>query len=90
VAITASGPQYKVLRDDKGPKPTATDTVRVNDAGSTLAGAKLASTYDAEHPAEIALNPVLPGWSEGVQRMPVGSQLRLWIPPALAYGGRGA
>ena len=90
VTVTASGLQYQVLRDAKGPKPTDTDTVRVNYASSTLAGAKLESTYDTDHPAEIALNRVFPGWSEGVQLMPVGSKLRLWIPPALAYGERGA
>lgn len=90
VAVTANGLQYQVIRDAKGPKPTATDTVRVNYASSTLAGAKLESTYDTDHPAEIALNRVFPGWSEGVQLMPVGSKLRLWIPPALAYGERGA
>ncbi len=90
VTVTANGLQYQVLRDAKGPKPAATDTVRVNYASTTLAGAKLESTYDTDHPAEIALNRVFPGWSEGVQLMPVGSKLRLWIPPALAYGERGA
>lgn len=90
VTVTASGLQYQILRDAKGPKPAATDTVRVNYASSTLAGAKLESTYDTDHPADIALNRVFPGWSEGVQLMPVGSKLRLWIPPALAYGERGA
>ena len=90
VAVTANGLQYQVIRDAKGSKPTATDTVRVNYASTTLAGAKLESTYDTDHPAEIALNRVFPGWSEGVQLMPVGSKLRLWIPPALAYGERGA
>lgn len=90
VAVTASGLQYQVLREAKGPKPTTADTVRVNYASSTLAGAKLESTYDTDHPAEIALNRVFPGWSEGVQLMSVGSKLRLWIPPALAYGERGA
>lgn len=90
VTVTATGLQYRVLRDAKGPKPAATDTVRVNYASTTLAGAKLESTYDTDHPAEIALNRVFPGWSEGVQLMPVGSKLRLWIPPALAYGERGA
>lgn len=90
VTVTASGLHYQILRDAKGPKPAATDTVRVNYASSTLAGVKLESTYDTDHPAEIALNRVFPGWSEGVQLMPVGSKLRLWIPSALAYGERGA
>jgi FKBP-type peptidyl-prolyl cis-trans isomerase FkpA len=90
VTVTASGLQYRIVRDANGPKPVATDTVRVNYASTTLAGAKLESTYDTDHPAEIALNRVFPGWSEGVQLMPVGSKLQLWIPPALAYGERGA
>jgi FKBP-type peptidyl-prolyl cis-trans isomerase len=89
VTTTASGLQYKVLRSATGPKPTATDTVRVHFSSTNLAGQRIESTYATDHPAVIALNRVFPGWSEGVQLMPVGSKVRFWIPPALAYGERG-
>ncbi|HEY0662677.1 MAG TPA: FKBP-type peptidyl-prolyl cis-trans isomerase [Lysobacter sp.] len=89
VKSTASGLQYQVLREGSGPKPKATDTVRVNYVGTLLDGRKFDSTYDRDHAADLALNQVLPGWSEGVTLMPVGSKYRLWVPASLAYGEQG-
>ncbi|RDZ25927.1 FKBP-type peptidyl-prolyl cis-trans isomerase [Lysobacter silvisoli] len=89
VRSTASGLQYQVLKDAQGPKPNAQDTVRVNYIGARLDGAKFESTYDTDHPAELVLSQVMPGWSEGVRLMPVGSRYRFWIPARLAYGERG-
>lgn len=89
VTTTASGLQYKVVRTATGPKPSATDTVRVHFSSTNLDGKPIESTYATDHPAVIALNRVFPGWSEGVQLMTVGSKYRFWIPPSLAYGERG-
>jgi FKBP-type peptidyl-prolyl cis-trans isomerase FkpA len=90
VKTTASGLQYQVLREGKGAKPGANDTVRVHYASTTLAGTKLESTYASHHAASIALNRVFPGWAEAVQLMPIGGKYKFWIPPALAHGERGA
>jgi FKBP-type peptidyl-prolyl cis-trans isomerase FkpA len=90
VKTTASGLQYRVQREGKGAKPGANDTVRVHYASTTLAGAKLESTYASHHAASIALNRVFPGWAEAVQLMPIGAKYTFWIPPALAHGERGA
>ena len=90
VKTTASGLQYRVLREGKGAKPGKTDTVRVHYASTTLAGTKLESTYASHHAASIALNRVFPGWAEAVQLMPIGGKYTFWIPPALAHGERGA
>jgi FKBP-type peptidyl-prolyl cis-trans isomerase len=32
------------------------------------------------------VNGVIPGWTEALQRMKVGSKWQLFIPPDLAYG----
>ena len=89
VRTTASGLQYQVIRQGAGPKPKATDTVRVNYKGSLLNGKQFDSSYDRGQPAEFALNQVIPGWTEGVGLMPVGSKYRLWVPSNLAYGPAG-
>lgn len=89
IKTTATGLQYQVLREGKGDKPTASDTVRVNYVGTLLDGRKFESTYDTDHPAEFVLKQVMPGWTEGVSLMPVGGKYKFWIPAKLAYGERG-
>lgn len=90
VKVTASGLQYSVLRAGNGPKPAATDTVRVHYLGTLLNGEKFDSSYDRNEPTQFALNQVIKGWTEGVALMPVGSKYKFWIPSDLGYGDHGA
>lgn len=87
---TASGLKYKVIRDADGPKPSATDMVTVHYEGRLPNGEVFDSSYDRGEPAQFPLNAVIPGWTEGVQLMPVGSMYQFYIPANLAYGERGA
>ena len=89
VQTTASGLQYEVLETGDGPRPSATDTVRVHYKGTLLDGETFDSSYDRNEPVQFALNQVVPGWQEGLQLMPVGSKYRLWVPGALGYGEMG-
>ena len=89
VQVTASGLQYQIVRAGSGAKPAATDQVRVHYKGTLLDGTVFDSSYDRGQPAEFALNQVIPGWSEGVALMPVGSKFTFWIPASLAYGEAG-
>lgn len=89
VITTASGLQYMVIRAGAGPRPTASDRVRVNYHGTLLDGTVFDSSYERGQPAEFGLGQVIPGWTEGVALMPVGAKYRFWIPGALAYGSRG-
>ncbi|SRR5690554_888669 len=89
VKTTASGLQYQVITEGKGDKPAATDTVSVHYTGTLLDGTKFDSSVDRGQPATFALNAVIPGWTEALQLMPVGSKYTLWIPSELAYGDRG-
>lgn len=84
-----SGLQYQVLREGAGPKPQPTDQVRVNYKGTTLDGKTFDSSYDRGEPVTFPLNQVIPGWTEGVGLMTVGSKFKFWIPSKLAYGPNG-
>jgi len=89
VQVTESGLQYKVLTMGEGAKPAATDTVKVHYRGTLLDGTEFDSSYARNEPISFALNRVIPGWTEGVQLMPVGSKFMFYIAPELAYGEGG-
>jgi len=86
VKTTATGLQYEVEKEGTGPKPKATDTVKVNYLGTKIDGTKFDSSYDRGQPATFPLNGVIKGWSEGLQLMPVGSKYKFYVPADLAYG----
>lgn len=85
-----SGLQYEVLLPGSGPKPVGSDEVTVHYKGSLTNGNQFDSSYDRGEPTTFTLNQVIPGWTEGLQQMPLGSKYRFYIPYALAYGERGA
>ena len=89
VFATPTGLQYMVLRQGAGARPKASDQVRVNYQGSLLDGTVFDSSYANGQPVEFMLNQVIPGWTEGLGLMPVGSKYRFWIPGDLAYGAQG-
>ncbi|MDR3637461.1 MAG: FKBP-type peptidyl-prolyl cis-trans isomerase [Isosphaeraceae bacterium] len=88
VKTTASGLQYKVLKEGTGASPKATDTVSVNYKGTLVDGTEFDSSYKRGEPTEFPVNRVIPGWTEGLQLMKVGSKFEFFIPAKLAYGDR--
>jgi len=90
VKTTASGLQYKVLTEGKGPKPKATDTVTVNYRGTLIDGTEFDSSYKRGKPATFRVDGVIAGWTEALQLMKPGAKWQLFIPANLAYGERGA
>jgi len=89
VVVTDSGLQYKVIEMGEGAKPTATDKVTVNYRGTLLNGEEFDSSYARNQPVSFQLDQVIPGWTEGLQLMPVGSKFMFYIPPNLGYGPAG-
>ena len=88
VQVTESGLQYKVEKMGKGKKPSATDKVKVHYHGTLVDGTVFDSSVERGEPIVFALNQVIPGWTEGLQLMPVGSKFTFYIPYELAYGDR--
>lgn len=91
VKITASGIQYRVVKEGKigAAKPAANDRVRVHYHGTFIDGKVFDSSVERDQPAEFALNQVIAGWTEGLQLMSVGSKYHFVIPWEKAYGWQG-
>jgi FKBP-type peptidyl-prolyl cis-trans isomerase len=89
VVTTQSGLQYEVVTKGDGDMPSATDKVKVHYKGTLVNGKTFDSSYDRGEPIEFPLNGVIPGWTEGLGLMPVGSKYTLTIPYDLGYGERG-
>ena len=87
--VTDSGLQYKVVTMGDGARPATTDRVTVHYRGTLLNGEEFDSSYSRNQPMTFQLDQVIPGWTEGLQLMPVGSKFMFYIPPNLAYGANG-
>lgn len=90
VVALPSGLQYQVIKEGTGAKPTLTDKVKVHYEGKLLNGKIFDSSIQRGEPIELNVNGVIPGWTEALQLMPVGSKWKLFIPSDLAYGDNGA
>jgi len=86
VVTTASGLQYQVIKEGTGPKPTIEDQVKVHYHGTLIDGTVFDSSVERGQPITLGLKNVIPGWTEALQLMPVGSKWKLFIPSDLAYG----
>ena len=90
VICTESGLQYEVIKMGRGKKPAATDRVKVHYHGTLIDGTVFDSSVERGEPITFGLNQVIPGWTEGVQLMPIGSKFRFYIPQELGYGSQPA
>jgi len=90
IIVTESGLQYEILTEGSGDKPTAEATVSTHYHGTLIDGTVFDSSVERGQPAQFPVNRVIPGWTEALQMMPVGSKWRLYIPHNLAYGPQGS
>ncbi len=86
VKVTESGLQYKILTEGKGKIPAKEDVVKVHYIGKLADGTVFDSSVDRGEPAEFPVGAVIPGWTEALTMMPVGSEWEIVIPSEIGYG----
>jgi FKBP-type peptidyl-prolyl cis-trans isomerase len=84
-----SGLHYEIVTPGDGASPKATDTVKVHYTGTLIDGSVFDSSVQRGEPTEFPLDQVIPGWTEGIQKMKKGGKIKLYVPPDLAYGADG-
>jgi FKBP-type peptidyl-prolyl cis-trans isomerase len=84
-----SGLRYEIVKKGDGPTPKPTDTVKVHYTGTLIDGSVFDSSVQRGEPAEFPLDQVIPGWTEGIQKVNKGGKIKLYVPPHLAYGDDG-
>jgi len=89
VSATESGLQYEVVEEGDGDSPGPASQVTVHYRGTLADGTEFDSSYERGEPATFSVSGVIPGFSEGLQLMTVGSTYRFYIPGDLAYGPQG-
>jgi FKBP-type peptidyl-prolyl cis-trans isomerase FklB len=90
VSVTESGLQYEVIKMGTGPLPTADNVVKVHYTGTFIDGSEFDSSVKRNEPAEFPVSGVIPGWTEALKLMPVGSKFKLYLPESIGYGANGA
>ena len=88
ITTTESGVQYEIIEMGDGPTPELDDEVVVHYTGTLIDGTVFDSSVERGEPAQFELNRVIPGWTEALQLMPVGSKWKIYIPQELAYGAQ--
>lgn len=89
VVTLPSGLAYEIVQAGAGASPKPTDTVKVHYTGTLIDGTVFDSSVQRGTPAEFALDQVIPGWTEGLQKLSPGGKIKLYVPPQLAYGDEG-
>ncbi len=90
VVALSSGLQYEILRAGAGEFPKSSSTVVVHYVGTLMDGREFDSSRRRGEAATLNLGQVIKGWQEAIPLMRVGSRWKIYIPPSLAYGAKGA
>lgn len=90
VKTTASGLQYVEISPGKGSSPKSTDFVTVNYRGTLLDGTEFDSSYGRKEANTFQVENLIPGWQEALQMMKPGAKWKIFVPPQLGYGTKGA
>jgi FKBP-type peptidyl-prolyl cis-trans isomerase FklB len=86
VKTTASGLQYEIITQGTGIKPALEDTFVANYRGTYINGEEFDASSRRGIPLTYGMNQVIPGWTEALMLMPVGSKYKIYVPYNIAYG----
>ena len=89
IVVLPDGLRYEIIKPGEGAFPKASDTVKVHYTGTLVDGTVFDSSVQRGEPAEFPLNGVIPGWTEGLQKVNKGGKIKLYVPPQLGYGDEG-
>jgi len=89
VGVLPNGVHYIVVKAAQGLRPNAADTVVINAIGVFPDGTVFEDTFKKQQPITTATNKLIPGLSEAIQLMTVGSVWRIFVPSVLGYGTAG-
>jgi FKBP-type peptidyl-prolyl cis-trans isomerase len=95
VTTLPDGLAFEIVKQGSGPNAKATDTVVAHYTGTLINGTVFDTSLQPRQqgapiePAEFPLDQVIPGWTEGLQKINKGGKIKLYIPPQLAYGDDG-
>ncbi len=91
VQTLPSGLQYKVIQSGPagGVSPDRNDLVKVDYEGKLIDNTVFDSSFARGAPAIFTPEEVVKGWTEALQKMRVGDEWLLYVPPELGYGEQG-
>jgi FKBP-type peptidyl-prolyl cis-trans isomerase FklB len=90
VIVLPSGLQYKVIKQGNGPTAGMNDRVKLDYEGWLADGTVFDSSIKRNEPAVFSVSSLVPGFSEALKLMPMGSEWEIYIPQELAYGSQKA
>lgn len=88
IRLTKSGLKYAILDPGNSDRADSADLVTVHYTGFLTSGKIFDSSVERDEPFKfrLKLQPVIPGWEEGIRLIGKGGKAKLIIPPALGYG----
>ncbi len=89
VVTMPNGLQVELIRTGDGPVPMIDDWVSVHYRGWHVDGREFENSWRRGEPATVPVEKTIPGWRQVLESIPVGSHVRVVIPPELAYGRPG-
>jgi FKBP-type peptidyl-prolyl cis-trans isomerase len=87
---TESGLIYREIKAGEGKQPEATSPIIAHYEGKLRDGTVFDSSYSRGDPLTIALNQVIPCWTEAIVKMKEGGKSKITCPSSIAYGERGS